>query len=128
MRHVQIILILTLAACAPTPEPAPVRVSDPDGFLFFNDAALYRSAMRRCAARLPGFAPEKAKADTVFASAAERYRAKGGNPERRDLARLFAQTDTAMGRDLDRAGGDVETACARLRDYHAGNVRRYMEG
>lgn len=124
-------LALALTGCAAA-EPAPQVATqvaarpDPDGFLFFNDAALYRSAMARCTARLPDYADELADAERSFADASIRYAARGGDPERADLERLYARSDRELAADFARRSDvEVETACRRLAPYHRGNMRAY---
>ncbi len=121
-------LALLASGCTTTPPPAPSVSArlDPDGFLYFNDAALYRSAMTRCAARLPAYADELANARTVFTDARTRYAAKGGRPDRADLARIYTRSDRELAADLARQSpAAVEAACARLATYHSRNVAAY---
>ena len=123
--------LLALAACIAAPPPAPVEVvvaarPDPDGFLYFNDAALYRSAMRRCAARLPDYADEAAEAERVLADARTRYAARGGNPNRADLARIYARSDRELAAQVAaQSPAEAASACERLAVYHARNVASY---
>ena len=128
MRLSAILVALTLAACTasePVPEPVPPR-ADADGFLYFNDAALYRSAMRRCAARLPDYADEVAEAERVFDEARARYAGRGGRPDRADLASLYARSDRELAADLGRqSDAEVAAACTRLADYHRRNTAAY---
>ena len=124
-------LMFALSACAAAPappSPPPVAApSDPDGFLYFNDAATYRSAMRRCAARLPAYEDAKARAESTYVDAAARYRSKGGDPDRADLARIFARSDRELAAEIARQSPtEREAGCARLADYHARTTRAYL--
>ena len=132
MRRLAVGLLLGLAGCTPASPlvPTPVAVAarpDPDGFLYFNDAALYASAMTRCAARLPDYADEKLEADRVLAGASARYKEKGGNPDRADLRRLYAGSDRALAADLARQTPEqTAQGCVRLADYHRRAVAAYQ--
>ncbi|MEM7566884.1 MAG: hypothetical protein AAF321_06580, partial [Pseudomonadota bacterium] len=100
----------------------PAR-TDADGFLYFNDAQLYRSAMRRCATRLPSYAGALDEAERVLADARSRYAARGGRPDRPDLARIYTRSDRELAADLARQSPpEVEAACAQLVTYHRNNV------
>ena len=129
LRHIWAVgaLALSLAACTTTPAPEPVASrADADGFLYFNDAALYRSAMARCAARLPDYADEAAAAERVFAEARARYAARGGNPDRADLARIYTRSDRELSAELrDHTNAEITAACERLAIYHSRNVAAY---
>ncbi len=121
-------LALVTSSCTATPAPTPVATArpDPDGFLYFNDAALYRSAMTRCAARLPAYGDDLETARAIFTDARTRYAAKGGRPDRADLARIYARSDRELAADLARQSpAEVEAACARLAAYHSRNTASY---
>lgn len=127
MKALALYLLLGLAACTATTAPTPVATRvDADGFLYFNDAALYRSAMRRCAGRSSDFASELASAERVFADARNRYVSRGGNPDRADLTRIYARSDRELAADFARQS-DAETAaaCVRLAAYHRRNTAAY---
>ena len=125
------LLLASLMACtaAAPPAPPPIAIAarpDPDGFLYFNDAALYRSAMRRCAARLPDYADEVAEAERVFADARARYAARGGRPDRTDLMRIYTRSDRELAADLARQSDtEIAEGCPRLADYHRDNTAAY---